>query len=181
MTENDVHILLEERFAQLPEAIQDAITNADVSAHLRKLADSSQLHLDQWQELETEVMMTLMGIKPITQLEQNIQAHVKVDSATAQKLAQDISTVVFAPVREEMERFLSHPSAKEKEGDPISDMTGEILKTSAPINTPTPAPSPAAPPQPTAIRKDAPVSYKPGETSTARKDVHTDPYRIVPE
>ena len=171
---DDTSKLLEERFDQLPEAVQSAITSADVAAHLRKLSDSNQLHLDQWQQLETEVMMTLMGIKPVSALEQNIKSSVHVDDATARKLAEDISTVVFAPVRDEIERFLSHPSAKEKVGDPIADMTGEILKSSSSTITP------VAPP-PTVTRKETPAEYKPGETSSARKDIHSDPYRVAPD
>jgi|CXWL01.1.fsa_nt_gi hypothetical protein len=180
---DDTQTLLDERFSQLPEAVKNAITSADVSERLRKLSDTNDLHLDQWQELETEVMLTLMGIKPVSALEQNIKTHVKVSNDVAAKLAQEISTVVFAPVREEMERFLSHPSAKVKEGDPIQDMTGEILKSSSPVSdvAPTPAPSTPAPALPTTVRKEAPAEYKPAQVSSERKDVHSDPYRVAPD
>lgn len=179
MTDTDTKKLLDEQFAQLPKAVQRAITGANVSDHLRKLADTNQLHLDQWQELETEVMMTLMGIKAVAALEQNIKKHVQVDDATAAKLAQDISTTVFGPIREELERFLSHPDAQVKEGEPIKDMTAEILKSaSAPA---TPAPAPDTPAQPTVVRTEAPAAYQPGQPSSARKDIHADPYREAPD
>ena len=179
MTDTDIHELLDERFGQLPEAVQKAITSADVAAHLRKLSDTNQLHLDQWQELETEVMMTLMGIKPVSALEQNIKKNVHVDDATAAKLSQNISTVVFAPIRDELERFLSHPSTHEKEGEPIKDMTAEILKSAS--ATPTPEQKSAEPAQQTVVRKEAPEAYKPGQTSAERKEIHADPYRIAPD
>jgi len=175
----DTHTLLEERFNQLPEAVRNAITSADVSDHLRKLSDINQLHLDQWQELETEVMMTLMGIKPVSALEQNIKKNVHVDDATAAKLSQDISTIVFAPIRDELERFLSHPSTHEKEGEPIKDMTAEILKSTS--ATPATEQKPAESVQPTVVRKEAPEAYKPGQTSAERKEIHADPYRIAPD
>lgn len=179
MTDIDIHKILDERFAELPEALQNAITSADVSDHLRKLSDTNQLHLDQWQELETEVMMTLMGLKPVSALEQNIKKNVHVDDATAAQLTKDISEIVFAPVRDELERFLSHPSAHEKEGEPIKDMTTEILKSAAggPVEE-KPAQQPTAP---TVVRKEAPEAYKPGQTSTERKEIHADPYRIAPD
>ena len=176
---NDTTKLLDDRFAQLPEAVQNAITSANVAEHLKKLSDSHQLHFDQWQELETEVMMTLMGIKPVSALKDGLKQHVRVDDATAQKLSDDISHIVFAPVREELERFLSHPSAKQKEGDPIKDMTGDILKSAGSATQPVPAPR--AEPQPTVARRESPATYKSGETSAVRKDIHSDPYRIAPD
>ncbi|MBI4068446.1 hypothetical protein HY413_03510 [Candidatus Kaiserbacteria bacterium] len=182
--------LLEERFAQLPDAVQKAITSADVEQHLRKLSDTNQLHLDQWQELETEVMMTLMGIKPVSTLQENIKKNVHVDDATAAKLSQNISEIVFNPIRHELDRFLAaeHAQAPVKEGETIQDLSADIEKGVAPTPMPNPAPAPTptpapppAPPKPTVIRTEAPASYTPGQTSIARKDIHSDPYRIAPD
>jgi len=198
---DDASQLLEERFDQMPEAVQSAITSTDVDAHMRKLAQKHDLHLDQWQELETEVMMALMGIKPVSQLQENIKKNVRVDDGAAKELSDSISSVVLSPIREELERFLSHPSAKPKEGEPIEDLTGEILAradgrsgaithpplepaagTAEPKTTTTSAaPKPVEEPKSTAIRKEVPETYKSGIASAERKDVHSDPYRETPD
>lgn len=106
------HILekqMQERFAQLPKVVQQAITSADVQKHLRELADAHKLHLDQWTALENEVMLALLGLEPIGSLAANIEKEARVDSATAQSLAQDISQIVFAPIRKQLEIELQHP------------------------------------------------------------------------
>ncbi len=242
---------LKERFDLLPSVGQDAITWASVEEHLRKLSKRHQLHLDQWQELETEVMLALMGIKPINALAANIKAMVRVDDATASALAQDISEVVFAPIRQVLDDALAKIQApgEDKAGEPLLDLSDEIQKTVRPpssiiseppvplvplIETPDavpltdeeiarelaaldaehaerpitpdmPADTPLTQPgeiptsattqtgptqtpvtprsteKPTVIRSEVPESYQAGAPSSARKDVHNDPYRLPPD
>ena len=97
---------LNERFQQLPKVVQNAIMSADVEKHLRGLAETHKLHLDQWQVLENEVMMTLLGFQNPEDLQGNIKTEVGVDDATAAALAADVSANVFQPIREELERQL---------------------------------------------------------------------------
>ena len=222
---------LKELFDQLPPPIQRAITSADVQKELRALATTHKLHLDQWEKMENEVLMALFGLKPIEDLEKNIQTELKVSNETAIELAGDISAIVFAPIRDELERELEHPEVKEKELSGVETARANVLQEAAPgdmsasaktqpISTAssyqmpasspsgssklearssvTPAPSPPAtvqpvttapvqpatppPPPPTekAIRMPASGAYVPGTPSTARKDVHDDPYRESP-
>lgn len=103
---------LQERFALLPKVVQDAIKSSDIEKHLRELADTHKLHLDQWERLENEVMLALMGFQPIEELRNNIQRNVNVSTEIAGAFAEDISRVVFEPIREELERMLGHPQAK---------------------------------------------------------------------
>ena len=174
MTEDNEKIIAD-RMAELPQVVQDAITSADVAKRLRELATTHQLHLDQWESLETEVRMTLLGIKDSADLEQNIEKRVGVAAEVAKSLADDISTIVFEPIREELERQLDHPAAQAKVESDIDRMTAQVL-------TPPPAPIGSAPTAPETKAERAPLSdaYKTGETSTARKDVHNDPYRETP-
>lgn len=170
---------LKERFAKLPKVVQDAITSADVEKHMRELADTHKLHLDQWQTLENEVMLALLGVQPADDLEKNIKNEVVVSAETAKALTADISRIVFEPIRAELERELEHPDAKAAEVSGIETARAQALSAAA-----MPAVAPSTPPAeaPTAKVARAPVSeaYKAGEASTARASVHDDPYREMP-
>jgi hypothetical protein len=118
---------IKEQYKRLPLVVQNAITDASIEKHLRILSNKHRLHLDQWQVLENEVLMTLMGIQPTDELEEHIKNEVGVDEDVARELANDISLEVFDPIRKEMERQLEHPDAQDKEAEPIEDMRSEIL------------------------------------------------------
>lgn len=191
---------LAERFRQLPQIVQDAIISADVEKNLRTLADTQKLHLDQWQILENEVMLTLLGIQQIENLQKNIKDQVGVSDEIAHDLAENVNKIVFEPIRQELERQLEHPDAQAKEVSDVEAARNQALAgASAPAleaSTATPAPTlpaqpvapqvaPATPPQPApdikVTRPSESTAYKPGETSAARAEVHDDPYREPPK
>lgn len=176
---------MQESFNKLPRAVQDAITSADVEKHLRELSDKHKLHLDQWTLLENEVMLTLLGIEPIANLASNIQSEVGVDSATAIAIAADVSQIVFAPIRGELERLLGHPQAEAVASTPVDQVRAQALSAAheaetSPVTTAVPV-MPATPPPapPTQKVERAPISaaYAPGAASHERKSVEGDPYR----
>ena len=184
-TDTELEKALKERFQKLPKVLQNAITSADVEKRMRGLADTHKLHLDQWQSLENEVMLTLLGVQPIEDLEKNLKNEIVVSSETAKLLAGDISKIVFAPIREELERELEHPDAKAAAVSDVEGARAQALTAEAASTAPAaPAVLPATPPaeSPTTKIERAPVSesYKAGETSAERKSVHDDPYREIP-
>lgn len=164
MEDADLQEKLAERFKQLPKVVQDAITSADVEQRMRALADTQKLHLDQWEALENEVMLALLGFQPVEELQKNIKSEVGVTDEMAKTLAEEISKLVFEPVRQELERQL----------EPAQ---GNATPAATPV---TPA-TPPAPPNEQKVER-APISetYKPGQVSTERKEVHEDPYREPP-
>ena len=200
---------LQERLKQLPRVVQDSIKSADVEKRLRGLADTHKLHLDQWQTLENEVMLTLLGFQPVEDLQQNIKSEVGVSDEIAAALAADISKGVFEPIRQELERELEHPDAKAKEESAVEGMRTQVLgqrsavsfqlsedakaqqssldkisepesRELKPESSVIPATPPPAPPTEKAVRMPASGAYKPGEASAARKDIVDDPYRETP-
>jgi len=200
--DEDVKKDIHARMAQLPKVVQDAITSADTEKHLRELSESYKLHLDQWQVLQNEVMLTLLAFQEADDLAKNIKDEVGVSDDIATALAADISRIVFEPIREELERQLDHPDAQAKTETGVETMAAQALSSEAaqaaaevpaaevPVATPAPAPVPTpvvaplapppAAPETKAVR--APISevYKTGEASSTRKDVHNDPYRETP-
>lgn len=176
---------LAERFKSLPKPVQDAINSADMEAHLRTLANTHKLHLDQWEILENDVMLTLLGFQKPEDLERELKNDLSIDSETARMLAADISQVVFDPIRKELERELEHPEAQAKEVSGVEQIGAQTLAASslpasAPAVAPAPIAAPAAPPETSAARAPISEDYKAGEASSVRKDVHSDPYREPP-
>ena len=192
-----------ELFSGLPAPVQRAISSSEVEKHLREIATANKLHIDQGEKMETQVLLSLFGIKPIEQLQENLRKELGVSGEAAAALAADVSRVVFEPIRQELERELEHPEAKEKEVSSVDATRTQILggtqtpsiavpPSSPPVppgasvqQSPTATPvAPATPPPPPptekAIRMPASGAYVPGETSVARKDIHDDPYREPP-
>lgn len=158
--EENIDNVMKERFKQLPEALQEAITSAEVEKLLRGLADQHRLHLDQWQILENEVIMTLLGLRAADELEEHIKKEVRTDEKTAQALARDIALKVFAPIRKELEEVLNRPSTLEAQLEPkAADETKEGQQKSRVKRAPTAG------------------HYASGQLSAERKGIEGDPYR----
>ena len=171
----DLTAELQKRFKVLPKVIQDAITSADVQKELRALADTNKLHLDQWQLLENEVMLTLLGFQPTEELADHLKADLDISAEMAASLAAEISMIVFEPIRAELERELAQPSAQAAEA--VAAPTAPAAPSAPAV---LPATPPAEPPTTKIIRAPVSESYKAGEASTDRKSVHDDPYREPP-
>jgi len=171
--DQDLKTKLSGRFAQLPKVVQDAILSADIETHMRTLAAEHQLHFDQWTTLENEVMFALLGLQPIEKLADNIAKEVGVPHVVAVALADDVSRIVFQPIREVMERELAAQPSREGSGS-RDQVPGNAQASVAP-GTP-----PPAPPESKAVRAPVSENYVPTQTSTARKTVHDDPYRESP-
>lgn len=169
----NVNEVIKERFSSLPKIVQNAILSAGVETHLRTLAETHKLHLDQWQVLENQVMLTLLGFYPIEDLGSRIEHEIDLDHETANTLATDISKVVFEPIRAELAHELDAP----KEESPITSPPRPVgFSASAPV----PATPPPAPPVVKSLRAVPSGEYRPGEASTARASVDDDPYREAP-
>jgi hypothetical protein len=189
-TSNELQEALRRRFKELPLVVQDAITSADVEKQLRALADTNQLHLDQWEIFQNEVMLALLGFQKVEDLELNIVQHVGISSDIAHNLAQNVNASIFEPIRAQLEHGLEHPDAQ------ATTMTGtevarvQILKAEhaenpASVATPPvatrPPVQPATPPAPIPevkiIKPSNSSEYRPGEASSQRKTIADDPYR----
>lgn len=165
------------RFAELPKIVQDAITSAQIEKHMREISREHQLHLDLWGLLENQVMLTVMGVQRAEDLARNVSLAIGVDDATAKSIAEDISRIVFNPIRLELEHKLAEietPPKTAASAAPNGSDPDEQAAAIAPI-----APVPA-PPETRSKRASLSDSYTPGATSSTRKDVESDPYREPP-
>ena len=85
---------IQERLGQLPRVVRNAITSSDVEKKLRNLEAVYKLHLDQWEKLEKEVMLTLLGFDDPKDLEENIKKEVAVSDGVAAALTAEISKTI---------------------------------------------------------------------------------------
>ena len=179
-TETKMEDMLKERFDKLPKVVQDAILSAHVTEHLRSLANNNKLHLDQWEKLEHEVQMTLMGFKEADELGSHIHDELGIPLDAANTLAQEIGHTVFEPIRQQLERELEHPEAQAEEVS-VMEKTRAAAMEGASTGASTPGVSaPATPPAPaqtgTAVRSSEAL-YISNTPSHERKSIDGDPYR----
>jgi len=174
----DIQATLKARFKELPKVVQDAITSADVAKRLRELADTNKLHIDQWQMLENEVLMTLFGVIPVDELQANIKKEVGVPDELAAALAADISHIVFEPIRAELERELADSEQRTENREQTFGEGEQKIESSEQRPTPVvPATPPPPAPTGTAVRAPISESYAAQEPSHTRKVIEGDPYR----
>src|SRR3989344_650480 len=133
-----------ELFAGLPAPVQRAISSSEVEKHLREIAVTNKLHVDQGEKMETQVLLALFGVKPIEQLQENLKKELKVSEEVAATLAADVSRVVFEPIRQELERELEHPEAKEKEVSSVDATRTQMLGEKPEASSQQPGARPAA-------------------------------------
>lgn len=176
----NIQTQLKERFSQLPEVVRNAITSADVEKALRSVSEKHKLHVDQWAKLENEVMLTLLGFQSAEEFPKNIQNEIGVTSEEAASLAEDISRIVFEPIREELERGLAHPEAQEKKLSDAEVARAQILSQEGERPAVLPATPPAPKPTEKAVRAPISSAYSARQPSTERKSVSGDPYRETP-
>ncbi len=175
----DLNKALAERFSSLPKVVQDAITSADVQKHMRDLAEGHKLHVDQWQVLENNVMLTLLGFQPVADLTKHLQKDLGITEEVAAELAGSISSFVFTPIRGEMERSLEHPNATPESVTQVEAVRTQELQNATPSAAPapvTPATPPAPGPEGKAVRASVAPTYA-GSASHERKTIEGDPYR----
>ncbi|KKW17453.1 hypothetical protein A3C86_02135 [Candidatus Kaiserbacteria bacterium RIFCSPHIGHO2_02_FULL_49_16] len=164
---------IQERFKALPKALQNAITSADVEKKLRDLSDVHKLHLDQWQKLENEVMLALLGFQPVEKLVANIKNEVGLTDEIAEALAGDIADTIFQPIRAELERELGKP-----EDEPVASSLQPVAeKPVASSQQPVASTPPPAPPMAKSVRATLSPAYASDTKSHERKTVDDDPYR----
>ena len=165
--------------AQLPKVVRDAIASTDVQKQLRAVSDNHKLHIDQWAKLENEVLVTLLGFQAPSDLPKNIANEIGIDMQSALSLANDINTIVFEPIRQELERELEHPDAQAKELTTTEVARNQILaQESAPTIQPATPPMPK--PTEKAVRTPVSSNYSARQASSERNSATGDPYRETP-
>lgn len=173
---------IEECFNALPDIVQKAIASGQIQEKFQELAKKHNLHLDEWQHVQNQIMLTVLGINNPEELVAKVVAATNIGQEKANALIDDVAITVFKPIREELERSLGHPQATEEQTSNVEKLRNAVLAThdEQPVSTTTFPPLTTPKNEEKVARAPASGAYKPGETSVQRADVHDDPYREPP-
>ena len=103
---------IQERFAQLPQDVQLAIKSNKVEEHLQKIGSTYGLHIDQLGELKNATYLVMLGFADPAQFVGDIVQFVRVSKEQAEKIAEEVSTELFLPIRESLQKFTQSRAPK---------------------------------------------------------------------
>lgn len=126
----DLQEKIRQRFDEIPRLVQEVIQSAETERYLRALTAANKLGADQYDPLENEVLLALLGFQPTERLADNIKNVLAVSDELADRLAADIARFIFDPLRQALARAAdsaptqapsapsAHTSAAEDPGEP---------------------------------------------------------------
>lgn len=182
---NPIQNQIEQRLAELPQDVRDVVLSAQLGEHLRAIGQAHGLHIDQIGVLEDETMLVMLGFFEPAEFSNQIATQLRISSADAEAITQEVNQQVFSPIRGSMIAFAASKRLA-KPAQNLSSGSGEPGQASASaslpivvspptnvpitiVSTPTPPP-PAPPPMPNAEKMLT-------ETTVAKPIYKTDPYR----
>ena len=113
--------LIQERFNQLPEVIQTAITDSDWRDVLRKIISDNNLLLDQGLAIEKETFLMMLGIENPKNYTKNIKRGAKLNREQAINIATEVEEKILSVVKSKI------IEESEKKADIKSNPLKEIL------------------------------------------------------
>lgn len=132
----DIRQLIDQRLAELPVDVRQAIQSADVEQHITDIGETNHLHIDQIGALQDETLLVMLGFSDPAEFPDQLQKRLSIPAEQAAIIAANVSDEIFETIRESMRKFMEEQARKE-EG------------TSAPIPAPsTPAPARTIMPEP---------------------------------
>lgn len=89
---------------QIPQQIVDAIESSWVFEALEKIGETYGLHIDQIGQLDVDTRRTLLGKEKSSDYIKNITENLEISSELAEKIATDVNTQIFLPLREHLQK-----------------------------------------------------------------------------
>ena len=91
--------ILNERFSQIPEVIQDIILESNWKEVIRRVTKTYNLHIDQGGYLEAITLLTMLGLEEPEDYTKNIKTELKITDSLAIEISKEIETDVFKKIR----------------------------------------------------------------------------------
>jgi hypothetical protein len=132
--ENDTAQQIEQRLAELPEDVRNAVMSVEWEQKVQAIAAKHALHIDQAGALGDTTLMAMLGFFSLAEYPSRIAQELNIPTEEASAIATEAGNEVFMPIRESLKKF-----------------------NEAPVKTPQPAPAPVA-------AKPAPVIPPPAQT-----------------
>ena len=91
--------IIQERIAQLPDELQQAISQTDIKGILQRISSKYNLRADQAMALEQETLFVLLGLESRMDFTANIKREMIISEAAATAITSDLDTDLFLAVR----------------------------------------------------------------------------------
>lgn len=157
--EDDITKKVQERYAELPPDIRQAVEAADLDTRVQTIGAKHRLHLDQMGVLQDEVLLVMLGFETPEKFVDAVVRATNISREEAAAIATDINTEVIDPIRESLKKFTASKA------------------------TPTPA-VPAAPAAPAPVtpapKPQVPMAPHPHDLMLVEKTVTTPPAPKTP-
>jgi hypothetical protein len=140
---------IEQRMAELPEDIKEAVLSSQLGEHLRAIGQKHNLHVDQIGALEDEAMLVMLGFFEPESFSEQIARELNIPLADATAIAAEVNEQAFLPIRESMKRFTEAKRSEIKTVSTELPQNPVIPQQPAPVIPPPPAttqPNPIMPP-----------------------------------
>ena len=148
---------LQEKYEKLPEDLKNAIFSVETADIIQKISKKYGLQIDQMGELASETGLVMMGLTHPKDYIKNLSGRLGVDIDTAKKIAQEVNSEIFLPVKEHLKKIHGiEKEAPEKDMEvklPGEEVTPfELTQKHKPepplVPEITKPPEPSAPPKP---------------------------------
>lgn len=139
---------IQERFAQLPPDMQQAIESSHVEEHLQTVGTRFGLHIDQLGALKDATYLVMLGFADPSEFAADIADFAHLSKDAAAQVAQSIDAELFTPIRQSMQVFAAGQGsgAPKPESYAPAVSTPPIAKASSTQVPVPPPPAPKAPP-----------------------------------
>ena len=117
---------LKEKFLNIPEDIQEAISSNEVNEKLLALADKYELQFDEAEELTKEIGYIMLGLRQKKDFVKNIQKASGLNFEKSKEMAEEINNTIFADIRESL-RKIHAPKEDLEDEDLDEDLVREEL------------------------------------------------------
>lgn len=159
--EENIQQKIEERLAELPAQVQEAIASSDFEERIRAICRTHNLHVDQMQAVADETTLAMLGFIDMDSLAAGLQEQAHLSAEQAQTVASAITAEVFVPIRESMKAWAVNRRNVSETASAIPSviMPSSSIPVVPPAPTPTTASSaiPTPPPVPAPVPKPAAV------------------------
>ncbi len=126
-------------YRNLPEDIKEAMFSVETVEILREIGEKHKLMIDKIGELANETGLVMLGLTHPSQYISHLAERLQIDHNQAKEIAEEINTLVFFPIKENLKKIhgIKTPTPEE-----VGPPAGEARAPTPPVPTKPPEPKP---------------------------------------
>ncbi len=97
--DKDTIELIKERYFELPQHLQEAVTASDLPAKMKTIANNHGLMIDQLGSLRKEIILVMLGLESSSIFVKNVSKELEVDEKKSLAIAKDVESLIFSPIK----------------------------------------------------------------------------------